>query len=58
MAGACSTHGSRRDSYKVLRRRTGGQRPFERTRRRREENIKMYVQEMRWANGMNWSASG
>jgi hypothetical protein len=40
----------RRDAYKVLRCRTGGKKPFERPRRRWEVNIKMDVQEMRWAH--------
>jgi len=53
MAGACSTYGNRRDSYKVLRQRTGGQTTFERPMRRREDNIKMYVKEMKWAYGMD-----
>jgi hypothetical protein len=43
----------RRVAYKILRRGTGRKRPFERPRCRWKDNIKMDVQEMRWAHGLD-----
>jgi hypothetical protein len=42
-----------RVAYKVLRGRTGEKRPLGRSRRRWEDNIKIYVQEVRWAHGLD-----
>jgi len=50
---ACGSMVDRRDAYKVLRRKTGGKRPFESPRCRWEDNIKMDVQEMRWEHGLD-----
>jgi hypothetical protein len=41
----------------VLRRRIGGKKTLGRPRRRWEDNIKMDVQEMRWAHGLERSGS-
>ena len=45
MGGACGTHGGRR-VHKVLVGKPEGKRPLGRPRRRREDNIKMYLQEV------------
>jgi hypothetical protein len=47
MGGACSTYGESRGAYRVLLERSEGKRPLERPRCRWEDNIKMYVQEMK-----------
>jgi hypothetical protein len=44
--------GEKRDVYRVLVRRPEGRRPLGRPRRRWEDNIKMYLQEVGW--GMDW----
>jgi hypothetical protein len=45
--------GERRGAYKVLVRRPEGKRPFERPRRRWENNIQMDFQEVEWGC-MDW----
>jgi len=44
MGGACSTYGDRRGLYRVMVGKPKGKRPLGRTRRRWEDNIKMYLQ--------------
>jgi hypothetical protein len=46
MGGACSCKGERRDLYRVLVGKSEGKRPLGRHRRRREDNIKMELQEL------------
>jgi hypothetical protein len=41
--------GKTRDAYRVLVGKPGGRRPLGRPRRRREDNIKMYIREMGWS---------
>jgi hypothetical protein len=45
--------GDRRGPYRVLVGKPVGKRPIGRPRRKWEDNIKMDLQEMRWA-GMDW----
>jgi len=53
MGRACSMYGERRGVYRVLVGKTKGRRPLGRPRHRREDNIKMYLQEVGcW--GMDW----
>jgi hypothetical protein len=40
--------GERRGAYRILVARPEGRRPLERPRRRWEDNIKMYLQEVGW----------
>jgi hypothetical protein len=44
--------GEKRGAYRILVGRPEGRRPLERPRRRWEDNIKMYLQEVGW--GMDW----
>jgi hypothetical protein len=44
--------GEKRGAYRILVGRPEGRRPFERPRRRWEDNIKMDLQDVGW--GMNW----
>ena len=53
MGGTCSTYGERRGVYRVLVGKPEGKRPLERPRRRREDNIKMDLQEV-GCEGMDW----
>jgi hypothetical protein len=53
MGVACSTYEESRDVYRVLMGKPEGQRPVGRPRRRWEDNIKMYYQEMGWTD-MDW----
>jgi hypothetical protein len=46
MSGACSAYGGRRGVYNVLVGKPEGKRTFGRPRRRREDNIKMDLQEV------------
>jgi hypothetical protein len=46
MGRTCSTHGERRDVYRVLVGKPEGRRPLGRPRSRREGNIKMDLREM------------
>jgi hypothetical protein len=41
MGRICSTHGEKRNAYKILMRKPEGKRPIGRPRRRSEDNIKM-----------------
>jgi hypothetical protein len=51
-AGHVARMGERRGAYRVLLRRPEGKRPFERPRRRREDNIEVSHQGARW--GHKW----
>jgi hypothetical protein len=53
MGGSCSTYGYRRGAYRALVGKHEGKRPLGRPRRRRENNIKMDLQELGWG-GMDW----
>jgi hypothetical protein len=53
MGGACSTYEGRRGLYRVLVEKPEVKRPLRRPRRRWEDNIKMYVQEV-GCGGMDW----
>ena len=46
MAGHVASMGEGRGAYKILVGKPGGNRPLGRTRRRREDNIKMDLQEV------------
>jgi hypothetical protein len=50
----------KRDAYRVLVAKPEGNRPLERHRRRREDNIKMNVQEVGWGvwTGLSWLRIG
>ena len=52
-AGHVARMGEGRDAYRILVRRPEGRRPFERLRRRWEDNIKTDLQELGWG-GMDW----
>jgi hypothetical protein len=55
IAGICSTYGERRGVYRVLVGKPEVKRPVGRTRRRREDNIKMDIQELGCGGyGMDW----
>jgi hypothetical protein len=43
---ACSTYRERRDIYRVLVGKHEGKRPYGRPRRRREDNIKIYLRKL------------
>jgi len=47
MGGACSTYGGGEKLYRILVGKPEGKIPLEITRRRREDNIKMDLQEVR-----------
>jgi len=53
MGGAFSTYGERRGVYRVLVGKPEGKRPLGRSRHRREDNIKMDLQEV-GCEGMDW----
>jgi hypothetical protein len=53
MVGACSAYGGRRAVYRVLVGKSEGKRPLGRPRRRRENNIKMDLQEV-GCRAMDW----
>jgi hypothetical protein len=48
MGGTCSTHGEKRNAYKILMGRPEGKGPLGRHRRRRDGNIKMDLRERGW----------
>jgi hypothetical protein len=50
---ACSTHGEKRNVYRILVKNPGGKRPLGRPRRRWEDNIKLDLKDMGW-DGMDW----
>jgi len=53
MDGACSAYGERRGAYRVLVGKPEGKRPLRRLRCRREDNIKMDLQEV-GCGGKEW----
>jgi hypothetical protein len=53
MGGACSTHGKKRNAYKILVGKPEGKRPLGRPRHRWEDYIKMDHREIGWG-GMDW----
>jgi len=60
MGGACSTYGERRDVYRVLVGKPEVKKPIGRIRRRWEDNIKTYLQELgcgEWT-GSRWLRIG
>jgi hypothetical protein len=52
-AGHVTCRGKRRGAYRVLVGKREGRRPLGRPRRRWEDNIKMYVQEIGWGRELN-----
>jgi len=50
--------GNRRGAYRVLVGKAEGRRPFERPRHRREDNITMFLQEVGWERGLDFSGPG
>ena len=57
MGGACSTYGERIGVCRVLVGETEGKRPLGRPTHRRENNIKMDLQEV-GCGGMDWIETG
>jgi hypothetical protein len=53
MGRTCGTYGERRGAYRALVGKPEGRRPLERPRHRREDNIKMDLQEVGWG-GADW----
>jgi len=53
MGGACSEYGDRKGVYRILVGKPEGKRPFGTPKRRREDNIKMDLQEV-GCGGMDW----
>jgi len=53
MVGAFSTIGERRGAYRVLVGKPEGKRPLGKYKRKREDNIKMDLQEVGWRQGLN-----
>jgi hypothetical protein len=53
MGGACSTHGEKRNVYRILVGNPEGKRPLGRPRHRWEDNIRMDVREIGWS-GVDW----
>jgi hypothetical protein len=49
MGGACSTHGKKRNAYRIFMGRPEGKRPLGRH-RRRWDNIKMDLREIEWGD--------
>jgi hypothetical protein len=49
--------GERRDAYSVLVGKPEGRRPLGRSRRRREDNIKMNLRDVGWGRGLDSSGS-
>jgi hypothetical protein len=53
MGRKCSTHGASRHTYRILAGKPEGKRPLGRSRRRWEDNTKMYLTDIEWC-GMGW----
>jgi hypothetical protein len=54
MGGPCSTHGEKRNVYRLLVGKPEGKRPLGRPRRRWVDNIRMDLGEVGW-DGMMWT---
>jgi hypothetical protein len=50
MGRACSTHETKRNAYMILVGRPEGKRPLGRSRRGREDNIKVDLREIGWGS--------
>jgi hypothetical protein len=48
MGGTCSTHGVKRNAYRIFVGKPEGKRPLGRPRRRWEDSIRMDLREVRW----------
>jgi hypothetical protein len=53
MGMACSTHGEKRNSYRILMGKPEGKGPLGEPRRRWENNIRMDLREVGW-DGVDW----
>jgi hypothetical protein len=53
MIRACSTHGEKRNEYRILVEKPEGKKPVRRPKRRWEDNNKMDLREIGWG-GMDW----
>ena len=53
MGGTCGTYGDRRGVYRVYVGKPERMRPLGRPRLRREDNIKMDLQEVGWGHGLD-----
>jgi hypothetical protein len=53
MGRACSTHGEKRNAYRILTGKPEGKRPPGTPKRGWEDNIKMDLREIGWG-GMDW----
>jgi hypothetical protein len=49
MGRACSTHGEKRNEYRILVRKPEGKRQLRRPRHKREGNVKIYSTEIEWS---------
>jgi len=58
LGGACGTYGERGGVYRVLMGKPEGKRPLGKPRRRWEDSIKMYIQEVECGHGLELSSSG
>jgi hypothetical protein len=50
MGRACSTHGEKRNAYRILMGKPEGKRPLGRPRRRWEDNTKMDLLNVEWGD--------
>jgi hypothetical protein len=53
MSRACSTHGDKKNTYRILVGKPEGNKSVGRPRRRWEDNIRMDLREIGWG-GMDW----
>jgi hypothetical protein len=53
MGRACSTHGAKRNAYRIFMGKPKENRPLGRPRRRWEDNIRMELREIGWGR-MDW----